>query len=141
MSLPDIVLDHIAIATIDIERSIKVFEDIGLEFSDEREIISSQSVEAAFAPVDKYASIELLTPIKGEGAIQKFIDKNGEGIHHLCFRVKDINIKTEELKKKGFRLIYEDPQKGANNCLVNFIHPKSTGGILIELSQKLSGSE
>jgi len=75
-------------------------------------------------------------PINNEGPIQKFIDKNGEGIHHLCFSVEDVVLKGRELRDKGYKLIYEHPQPGANNCLVNFIHPKSTGGVLIEISQK-----
>ena len=137
MSLPDIVLDHIAIATKDIERSVKIFEDLGLKFSNERELVETEKVETAFAQVDQNSHLELLKPINNEGPIQKFIDRNGEGIHHLCFRVQDVERKTQELKGKGFQLIYESPRSGANNCLVNFIHPKSTGGVLIEISQKL----
>jgi len=136
--LPDVFLDHIAVATESLENSIKIFEELGIKFSDEREVVDSQKVETAFAAIDKNAHLELLMPVNNEGPIQKFLDKNGPGIHHLCFRVKDVFKKGEDLKGKGFKLIYDAPEKGANNCLVNFIHPKSTGGILVELSQKLS---
>ena len=136
--LPDnLYLDHIAIAVNDLEERVKVYEDLGFSFSKEREVVESQKVVTAFAHVDKNAHLELLMPLNGEGPIQKFIEKNGEGIHHLCFSVEDVKLKGEELAQKGYKLIYEKPQPGANNCLVNFIHPKSTGGVLIEIAQKL----
>lgn len=136
--LPDnLYLDHIAIAVNNLEERVKVYEDLGFTFSKEREVVESQKVVTAFAHVDKNAHLELLMPLNNEGPIQKFIEKNGEGIHHLCFNVEDAKIKGEELIEKGYKLIYETPQPGANNCLVNFIHPKSTGGVLIEIAQKL----
>ena len=135
--LPDnLYLDHIAIAVKDLGSRIKVYEDIGFSFDDKREIVESQKVVTAFAHVDEHAHIELLMPQNNEGPIQKFIEKNGEGIHHLCFRVDDVEAKSIELAEKGYQLIYDRPQVGANNCLINFLHPKSTGGVLIELSQK-----
>lgn len=135
--LPDnLYLDHIAIAVSDLESRVKVYEDIGFKFAKQREVVESQKVITAFAHVDSHAHLELLMPINNDGPIQKFIEKNGEGIHHLCFRVDDVLLKGRELVKKGYKLIYETPQIGANNCLVNFIHPKSTGGVLIEISQK-----
>ena len=130
-------IDHIAIAVSDLESRIKVYEDLGFSFSDKREVVESQKVITAFAHVDKNAHLELLMPLNQEGPIQKFIEKNGEGIHHLCFSVQDVQLKGKELTAKGYKLIYETPQTGANNCLVNFIHPKSTGGVLIEISQKM----
>lgn len=129
-------LDHIAIAVKDLDSRIKVYEDLGFKFSSNREIVESQKVITAFAHVDKNAHLELLMPLNSEGPIQKFIEKNGEGIHHLCFQVPDVETMGNDLKQKGYQLIYDVPQKGANNCLVNFIHPKSTGGVLIEISQK-----
>ena len=132
----DCVLDHVAIAVSNLDLAQKIYEDLGLTFSPKREIVESQKVTTAFAQIDQHAHIELVCPINGEGAIQKFIDKKGEGIHHLCFSVPDVKKKCEELKSLGYQLIHEHPFKGANNCLVNFVHPKSTGGVLIEISEK-----
>jgi methylmalonyl-CoA/ethylmalonyl-CoA epimerase len=139
MSLPDlgeVYLDHIAVATKDLESSVSIFTKLGLNFSEDREVVEDQKVKTAFAKIDKHANLELLEPINNEGPIQKYIEKKGEGIHHLCFRVDDVNITMNKLKKEGFVFIYEKPKVGAHNCLINFIHPKSTGGILIEVSQK-----
>ena len=136
--LKDCVLDHIAIAVHSIEQSQKVYEDIGFAFDEKREVVKEQNVTTAFAHVDENAHIELLEPLSGDGAIAKFLEKKGPGIHHICFRVSNIEKKCSELKDKGYQLLYESAQKGANNCLVNFIHPKSAGGVLIEVSQKES---
>jgi methylmalonyl-CoA/ethylmalonyl-CoA epimerase len=140
MSLPfnkDCFLDHIAIAVSDLDRAEKVYTDLGLKFNPIRETVESQGVVTSFAHVDEHAHIELLLPHGENSPIQKFIEKNGEGIHHMCFKVPDVVKKCAELKALGYRLIYEAPVAGANNCLVNFIHPKSTGGVLIEVSQNL----
>jgi methylmalonyl-CoA/ethylmalonyl-CoA epimerase len=136
LELDDCILDHVAIAVNDLEESVKMYTDLGLKFSKEREVVEEQKVKTAFAHIDTNAHIELLKATSEDSAIQKFIDKNGPGIHHLCFRVKDVVAKQEELLSKGFRFIYPEPKIGAGNCLVNFIHPKSTGGVLIEISQK-----
>jgi methylmalonyl-CoA/ethylmalonyl-CoA epimerase len=138
MSLPtleDCVLDHIAIAVKNISQSKKIYEDLGLVFSPKIEEVKEQKVLTAFASVDKNAHIELLEPTCEESTIFKFIETRGEGIHHLCFKVPDVEAKTQELMRKGFKFIYPAPRIGAGGCLVNFIHPKSTGGVLIELSQ------
>jgi methylmalonyl-CoA/ethylmalonyl-CoA epimerase len=131
-------LDHVAIAVSDLNRAQKVYEDLGLTFSTEREVVESQKVTTAFANIDEHAHIELVCPLNGEGPIQKFIDKNGEGIHHMCFKVPDVEKKCAEMKAQGYLFTSEKPFLGANNCLVNFMHPKSTGGVLIELSQTLN---
>ena len=131
-------LDHIAIAVKDIEKSVKFYESLGLQFSEHREVVESQKVKTAFAPVDENSRLELLEPTSEESTIAKYLSKKGEGIHHLCYRVENVKEKSEELKTKGFKLIYDEPFKGADNCLVNFIHPKSANGCLIEISQKLS---
>jgi methylmalonyl-CoA/ethylmalonyl-CoA epimerase len=139
MSLPmtdDFILDHIAIAVKNIESTKKIYEDFGLKFSDEIEEVKEQKVFTAFAQIDKNAHIELLEPTSDESTIHKFIESKGEGIHHLCFKVPDVKSKTNELTAKGYKFIYPEPKIGAGGCLVNFIHPKSTGGILIEISQR-----
>jgi methylmalonyl-CoA/ethylmalonyl-CoA epimerase len=135
----DCYLDHVAIAVSNLDRAQKVWEDLGLTFNPDREDVVSQQVTTAFAHIDEHAHIELLCPINAEGPIQKFIEKNGEGIHHLSFKVPDVEKKTEELKAQGYKLIYEKAVPGANNCLVNFIHPKSTGGVLVEISETKKG--
>lgn len=133
----DCFLDHVAIAVSDLDRAQKVYEDLGLTFNHEREVVESQKVTTSFASINEMAHIELVCPLNNEGPIQKFIEKNGEGIHHLCFKVTDVLKKSEEMKALGHKLVYQDPIIGANNCLVNFIHPKSTGGVLIEISQTI----
>ncbi|ATH07527.1 methylmalonyl-CoA epimerase [Halobacteriovorax marinus] len=132
----DCVLDHVAIAVKDLDKSQKIWEDMGLSFSTEREVVESQGVTTAFAQMDENAHLELLCPYGENGPIHKFLEKKGEGIHHLCFKVKDVVAKCDELREKGYTLLNEQPINGANNCLVNFIHPKSTGGVLVEVSQK-----
>ena len=140
MALPDLhdcILDHIAIAVKDISSAKKIYQDMGLTFAAEVEEVKDQKVLTAFAHIDTNAHIELLEPTSAESSIHKFIESKGEGIHHLCFKVPDIKAKTLELTNKGYKFIYPEPRLGAGGCLVNFMHPKSTGGVLIELSQRL----
>lgn len=134
--LEDCFLDHIAIATDNIESSVELYTALGIHFDERREVVESQGVKTAFGHVDQNAHIELLEPTTSESSIAKFLDKKGPGIHHLCFRVKDIVKKQQELADKGIKFIYEKPFEGANNCLVNFIHPKSMNGVLVEISEK-----
>lgn len=139
MSLPlsdDFVLDHIAIAVKSIPLTQKIYEDLGLTFSKVIEEVKEQKVLTSFAQIDQNAHIELLQPTSEESTIHKFIESKGEGIHHLCFKVPDVKAKTLELTQKGYKFIYSEPRLGAGGCLVNFIHPKSTGGVLIEISQR-----
>jgi len=139
MSLPelqDCILDHIAIAVKSIESSKRIYQDMGMTFATEIEEVKEQKVLTAFAQIDENAHIELLEPTSDESTIHKFIESNCELIHHLCFNVNDVVKKTQELTDKGYRFIYPSPRLGAGGCLVNFIHPKSTGGVLIEISQR-----
>ncbi len=141
MSLPlsqDCILDHIAIAVKSISSARRIYEDMGMTFSDQIEEVKEQKVLTAFAQIDQNAHIELLEPTSAESTIHKFIETKGEGIHHLCFKVPDVKAKTAELTAKGYKFIYPEPRIGAGNCLVNFMHPKSTGGVLIEISQRPS---
>ena len=133
----DCFLDHVAIAVKNLDRTQKIYEDLGLRFNSTREVVASQGVTTAFAHVDQHAHIELLCPNDDTSPVSKFLEKNGEGIHHLCFKVPDVKKKGEELKALGYTLIYESPVVGANNCLVHFVHPKSSGGVLIEISEDL----
>lgn len=131
-----VLLDHIAIAVKNIDSAQRIYEDIGFTFRPDRELVESQKVLTAFAQIDQNAHIELLQPTDEMGAIFDFITKKGEGVHHIAFLVSDIFAKQKELKEKGYKLLYETPQPGANNKLINFIHPKSAGGVLIEISQE-----
>jgi len=131
----DCLLDHVAVVVKNLDSAKKIWEGIGLQFSSEEEIVESQGVTTAFAPMDQHANLELLAPYGDDGPIHKFIEKKGEGVHHLCFKVPDVRAKCNELMEKGFSLINKEPVLGAGGCLVNFIHPKSTGGVLVELSE------
>ena len=138
--LNDCYLDHVALAVTDLDKAQGIYEALGLVFNQHREEVKSEKVITAFASIDEHAHLELLKSTDDDGPIAKFIQKKGEGIHHLCFRVSDIVGKQQELSEQGFKFVYQAPVKGANNCLVNFIHPKSANGVLIELSQKLGGN-
>lgn len=135
-SLKECHLDHVAIAVSNLDERIKIYQDLGIIFSEEREIVEEQKVKTAFGSIDTHAHIELLEPTSSESPIAKHIEKRGEGLHHLCFRVTDVMSKQKEMEEKGYKFIYSEPQIGAGNCLVNFLHPKSGGGVLIEISQK-----
>lgn len=137
--LKDCRLDHIAIAVEDIEESVRCYSLLGLKFNSQREVVESQQVKTAFCPVDDQANIELLEPTSDRSTIAKFLKKNGPGIHHLCFSVEDVRVKQKELESQGVRFIYSEPFHGAHDCLVNFIHPKSMNGVLVEISQKQKG--
>ena len=127
-------LDHIAIAVPDLEKSIQRFaEDFGLTFKG-KEDVEDAKTRTAFFPVDK-PSIELIHPLRGEGPVQKYLEKKGGGMHHLCFRSDDIEADVERLKAKGYQFLTEEPTIGAHNCRVIFIHPKSCDGVLVELNQ------
>ena len=134
--MSDLHLDHIAIASKNLEQTVKIYEDIGFVFDESREVVADQKVKTAFASVDTNAHIEILEPTDESSPIAKFISARGEGIHHLCFRTENIEAKQAELSEKGYRFIYPEPVVGAGGCMVNFIHPKSADGVLIELSQK-----
>jgi methylmalonyl-CoA/ethylmalonyl-CoA epimerase len=130
-------LDHVAIAVNNIEEAKKIYEAIGFKFDPKREKVESQKVMTAFAHIDTHAHIELLEPTEAESPIAKFIASHGTGIHHLSFMVKDVRAKQKELESLGYKLLYPEPREGANQTLVNFIHPKSAGGVLIEISEKV----
>ncbi|QQD16623.1 methylmalonyl-CoA epimerase [Spongiibacter nanhainus] len=127
-------LDHIAIAVPDLDEAIKRFlEDFGLTYKGQ-EYVESQKTATAFFPLPE-TQIELVASPDGEGPIAKYIEKKGGGIHHLCFRTDDIHADVAMLKEKGYQFLSDAPGPGAHGCQVIFIHPKSCGGVLIELSQ------
>src|SRR5690606_6446381 len=104
--LSECYLDHIAVAVVDLEASVKVYEALGLKFEDKREVVKDQAVTTAFAAIDERAHIELLEPWGEDGPIHQSIKKRGPGLHHLCFRVRDVKTKASELKAAGFVLLY-----------------------------------
>ena len=129
------IIDHIGIAVNSIEESLKFWQDtLGIKCT-EVETVEDQKVKTAFLPL-KDSEVELLEATSPESPIAKFIEKKGEGIHHLAIRVDDLEKALAELKEKGVKLIDETPRKGAGGAMIAFIHPKATGGILLELSQR-----
>ena len=128
-------IDHIGIAVKNIERASKIFENIlNIKVAGE-EVVESQKVKVAFLPVGE-SELELLESTSLEGPIAKFIEKKGEGIQHIAFKVKNIENILEKLKKEGIRLIDEKPRYGAGGAKIAFLHPKSTNGILVELCER-----
>jgi len=126
---------HIGIAVRDLGESKKLFERLFGARPEHEESVADQKVITAMFRMGE-AGIELLEGTAPESAISKFVGKRGEGIHHISFAVDDIVAELRRLKQAGFQLIDEHPRPGADNCLVAFLHPKSTNGVLIELSQK-----
>jgi methylmalonyl-CoA/ethylmalonyl-CoA epimerase len=126
-------LDHIGIAVRSIEDA-KVYEALGLSI-DHVETVETQKVKTAFISVGD-SNLELLEPTSPDSTVAKFIEKRGEGIHHICLRVDDIEQELASLQAKGFRLINPAPVPGAHGCRVAFLHPSAGSGVLIELSQK-----
>jgi methylmalonyl-CoA/ethylmalonyl-CoA epimerase len=126
-------LDHIGIAVRSLE-SAKIYETLGLTV-DHRETVETQKVNTAFLSIGD-SNLELLEPTSPDSPIAKFIEKRGEGIHHICLRVENIEEHLERLKAEGYRLINEAPVPGAHGCRVAFLHPAAGNGVLIELSEK-----
>jgi methylmalonyl-CoA/ethylmalonyl-CoA epimerase len=127
-------LDHIAIAVNSLEEGAKFYQAIG--FGEMKtEDVPSQKVLTGFLALGNRANIELLEPTSPESTIRKFLDKRGPGIHHICLRVKDIDALIPKLVAKGVQMIDPTAKPGAHGCRVAFIHPKSSGGVLIELSE------
>lgn len=127
-------IDHIGIATQRIEDAAAVWRDaLGLELDASEEIVSQGVKVAMFAVGESH--IELLEPLVPNSPVGKFLEKRGPGIHHIAVRVEDIRASLAKLKAKGLRLIDEVPRVGAGGCLVAFIHPATTNGVLLELVQ------
>lgn len=127
-------INHIGIAVKSIEASTPLYRDIlGMSFEG-TEVVEEQKVRVAFFVVGE-SRIELLEPVGPDSPVAKFLEKNGEGIHHIAYEVHDLEAALEELKKQNVRLIDETPRKGAHGTRIAFLHPKATGGVLTELCQ------
>ena len=132
-------LDHIAIAVPDLAEAIQRFaEDFGLILTGTEDVHSAQTT-TAFFPVsvsEAPTRIELIHPLEGRGPVAKYLDKRGGGMHHLCFRSDDIDADMARLQAKGYHFLSDAPAPGAHGTRVVFIHPKSAGGVLIELNEQ-----
>ena len=130
------VIDHIGIAVKNLQDSNILFEKLFGAPAYKQEEVASEGVKTSFF-MNGPNKIELLEATNPESPIAKFIEKKGEGIHHIAFDVENIYAEIDRLKKEGFVLLNEIPKKGADNKLVAFLHPKSTNGVLIELCQEI----
>ena len=129
-------VEHIGIAVKDLEVSNKLFASLLGEKHYKEEEVVSEGVKTSFFKSGPN-KIELLQATNPESPIAKFINKKGEGVHHIAFAVSDIKAEIERLKKEGFIVLNETPKKGADNKWVAFLHPKTTNGVLIELCQEI----
>ena len=129
-------VEHIGIAVKDLTKAVPIFEKLLNTTCYKTELVPSEAVNTAFLKQGD-TKIELLQSTMAEGVISKFIEKKGEGIHHIAFEVADILAEMERLEKEGFVLLNEVPKHGADNKLVCFLHPKNTNAVLIELCQEI----
>ena len=132
-------VEHIGIAVKNSEDSKLLFEKLLGTASYKSEAVESEGVLTSFFKVGQN-KVELLEASNPESAIAKFIEKKGEGIHHIAFEVENIYSEMERLKSLGFQLLNETPKKGADNKLICFVHPKSSNGVLVELCQEIVGT-
>lgn len=127
-------INHIGIAVKSLDASISLYRDVlGMNFEGTEEV-AEQKVRVAFLAVGE-SRIELLEPTSDDSPVARFLEKNGEGTHHIAYQVEDLEATLAELKAQGVRLIDETPRRGAHNSLIAFLHPKATGGVLTELCQ------
>ncbi|WP_417859753.1 methylmalonyl-CoA epimerase [Winogradskyella sediminis] len=129
-------IEHIGIAVKDIEESNSLFKSLLGKAHYKIEDVESEGVKTSFFQCGPN-KIELLQATNDESPIAKFIEKKGEGIHHMAFAVDDIEAEIERLTNEGFTVIHTQPKRGADNKLIAFLHPKSTNGVLIELCQDI----
>ena len=128
-------IDHLGIAVNSIDEGKNFWSDVlGLSFEG-AETVEAQKVTTAFFPVGE-SEVELLESTSPDGPVAKYIEKRGQGIQHIAFRVEDIEAALQELKDKGVQLIDQTPRLGAGGAKIAFLHPKATGGVLVELCQR-----
>jgi methylmalonyl-CoA/ethylmalonyl-CoA epimerase len=129
-------MEHLGIAVKNLEQSNLLFEKLFGKAPYKLEKVTSEGVATSFFQMGE-SKIELLEATSSDSAIAKFIEKRGEGIHHIAFEVADIHAEMKRLQQLGFKLLSEVPKKGADNKLICFVHPKDTNGVLIELCQEI----
>ena len=130
-------LEHLGIAVKDLSTANELYTRLlGLKPYKQEEVLSEGVITSFFQAGE--SKIELLEATNNQSAIAKFIEKRGEGLHHVAFEVKDIRQEMDRLRENGFRLLQDEPKKGADNKLICFIHPKSANGVLVEICQEIS---
>jgi methylmalonyl-CoA epimerase len=130
-------IDHLGIAVHSIDDSMSLYRDVfGLDFEGTEEV-PDQGVRVAFFRLGE-SSLELLEPLDDDGPIARFLEKHGEGIHHVACGTDDIDAARRQADDHGVRLLSDEPQDGAHNKLISFLHPKDTGGVLFEFTQRRS---
>jgi methylmalonyl-CoA/ethylmalonyl-CoA epimerase len=134
MKLESLGLDHVAIAVKDLDRAISLYRDVlGLKLAEIEEVPEQQVRTAIFG--HGMGRIELICPTANDTGVAKFLEKRGEGLHHICIEVNDIEAAIRELKARGAPMIDETPKPGAGGARVAFVHPKGAHGVLVELRQ------
>lgn len=129
-------VEHIGIAVRSLDQSVPLYEKLLQTPCYKRETVESEQVDTAFF-LQGDTKIELLQSQNPEGVIARFIEKKGEGMHHIAFEVDDIHAEMARLRQEGFELLNPEPKKGADNKLICFLHPKTTGGVLVELCMEI----
>lgn len=132
-------IEHIGIAVSNIEDANNIYKSLFGYSHYKTEIVESEGVNTSFFICGE-SKIELLEATNPESPVAKFIDKRGEGIHHIAFLVRDIKAEIKRLKKEGFIVLNDEPRRGADNKWVVFLHPKSSKGVLVELCQEINNS-
>lgn len=127
-------IDHVGIAVRSLSEALRIYRAMELDVSSVEEV-PAQRTRVAIVPIGD-SRVELLESMEADSPVARFISKRGEGIHHICFQVDDIAETLRKLRSAGMRLVDQSPRPGAGGCLVAFVHPQSTGGVLIELSQR-----
>ena len=130
-------IDHIGIAVTSIAEARKMYEALGL-FVTAIEDVPHEGVRVAFIPCGE-TKIELLEPLSPDSTVGKYIEKRGPGVHHLCMASDNVRADDARLREQGFQVLRPEPTRGAGGCWVQFVHPKSTGGVLLELSEPGEG--
>ena len=133
-------IEHLGIAVKDINTTAKIYQDLFQAEAYKEEVVESEGVRTLFFSIGE-SKIELLQATNPDSSIAKFIEKRGEGIHHIAFEVNDIDSELQRLKSLGYQLIHESPKDGADNKRIAFLHPKSTDGVLIELCEEKGKSK
>ena len=131
-------IEHLGIAVESIEKSLSIYESLLGKSCYKTEIVESEFVKTAFIHVGE-SKIELLEATHPDSPIAKFLEKKGQGFHHVAFDVDDIEAEITRLKKEGFELIHQSAKQGADNKMIAFLHPKSTEGLLVEICQEKKG--
>src|SRR5262245_47596771 len=131
----EFMLDHIGIAVRSLDEGAAFYKALGFQAM-HVEVVEREKVKVGMFELANQARIELLEPTAHDSPVGKFLAARGPGIHHVCYRVADIRASLARLRQAGVKLINEEPFVGAHNCLVAFVHPKSAGGVLVELSER-----